>query len=64
MTGVTAISAGFEHSLFLKGDGAVFSTGNNSFGELGDGTEFDRTAPVEISFQNFAAGATRMNSLL
>jgi alpha-tubulin suppressor-like RCC1 family protein len=36
--GVTAIAAGSEHSLFLKTDGSLWAMGDNSFGELGDGT--------------------------
>ena len=42
VTGVKAISAGWGHSLFLKTDGAVWATGRNDSGELGDGTFTDR----------------------
>ena len=37
ITGVTAISAGGQHSLFLKNDGTVWAVGENSSGQLGDG---------------------------
>ncbi len=37
-SGVTAIAAGWNHSLFLKSDGSLWAMGNNAFGQLGDGT--------------------------
>jgi alpha-tubulin suppressor-like RCC1 family protein len=37
-TNVTAIAAGWNHSLFLKDDGSLWAMGNNAFGQLGDGT--------------------------
>jgi alpha-tubulin suppressor-like RCC1 family protein len=36
--GVTAIAAGYYHSLFLKSGGSLWAMGNNEFGQLGDGT--------------------------
>ena len=42
---VTAISAGAFHSLFLKSDGTVWATGENSDGRLGDGTTISRSNP-------------------
>ena len=35
---VTAIAAGYCHSLFLKSDGSLWAMGDNDFGQLGDGT--------------------------
>lgn len=37
ITGVTAISAGGHHSLFLKTDKTIWAVGDNSLGQLGDG---------------------------
>jgi alpha-tubulin suppressor-like RCC1 family protein len=37
-TPVTGIAPGGWHSLILKQDGSVWSTGDNRFGQLGDGT--------------------------
>jgi hypothetical protein len=36
-SGVTAISAGFDHSLFLKSDGSLWAIGYDGSGQLGDG---------------------------
>jgi hypothetical protein len=33
---VTAIAAGFDHSLFLKSDGSLWAMGGDDFGQLGD----------------------------
>jgi alpha-tubulin suppressor-like RCC1 family protein len=38
LTGVTAIAGGGDHNLALKSDGTVWAWGNNSRGQLGDGT--------------------------
>ena len=37
--GVSQVSAGFQHSLFLTADGEVFSSGSNSEMQLGTGVE-------------------------
>jgi alpha-tubulin suppressor-like RCC1 family protein len=37
-TNVTAIAAGWNHTLFLKDDGSLWAMGNNAFGQLGDGS--------------------------
>jgi alpha-tubulin suppressor-like RCC1 family protein len=42
----TAISSGSTHSLALGRDGTVWSWGDNSSGQLGDGTKIDRFSPV------------------
>ena len=56
---VTAIAAGFEHSLFLKSDGSLWATGNNNDGELGDGTtdggNFYTNGPEQIVASNVLA---------
>jgi alpha-tubulin suppressor-like RCC1 family protein len=40
---VTAIAGGEIHSLFLKNDGSLWAMGDNSSGQLGDGTGNTRT---------------------
>ncbi len=47
-TKVTAIAAGFDHSLALTSTGTVVAWGEN-YGKLGDGTTSSRTAPVTVN---------------
>ena len=49
LTGVEAIAAGAQHSLALKGDGTLWTWGSNAYGQLGDGTNTDRSTPVQVS---------------
>jgi alpha-tubulin suppressor-like RCC1 family protein len=49
LTDVVAISGGGQHSLALKRDGTIWSWGQNTWGQLGDGTSTDRTSPVQVS---------------
>ena len=46
-SGVTAIAAGYQHSLAVK-DGGLYAWGVNYAGELGDGTTTDRLIPVPV----------------
>ncbi len=49
LTGITAISAGDNHSIALAGDGAVWAWGRNDDGRIGDGTSgVDRRLPVQV----------------
>jgi alpha-tubulin suppressor-like RCC1 family protein len=48
-SGVVHISAGRWHTCAVTVDGAVFCWGDNSYGELGDGTTTSRTTPVPVS---------------
>jgi alpha-tubulin suppressor-like RCC1 family protein len=43
---ISAISCGAYFSLALTTDGKIFSWGDNTFGQLGDGTTTQRTIPV------------------
>ncbi len=49
-TTVTAVAAGFNHSLALTSTGTVLAWGDNSTGQLGDGTATNRSTPVAVSF--------------
>lgn len=49
LSGVTAISAGFFHSLALLRNGAVMAWGNGDYGELGNGATVDSNVPVPVS---------------
>ena len=46
--GAQAIAAGYEHSMVLKTDGTVWSTGYNGDGQLGDGTREDKSSFVKV----------------
>ena len=48
LSGVAVIVAGYDHTLALKQDGTVWAWGNNSYGQVGDGTTVDRTTPVQV----------------
>lgn len=48
MSGVTAVAAGVDFGLALMSDGTVRSWGDNTFGQLGDGTNLDHTPPAPV----------------
>src|ERR1019366_7743056 len=52
---VTNIAAGGYHSLFLKSDGSLWATGDNPYGELGDGTFNNTNRPELIVTNNVTA---------
>jgi alpha-tubulin suppressor-like RCC1 family protein len=47
-SGVTAIAAGFEHSLFIKSDGSLWGMGAASTGQLGGGSSIKTNRPAQI----------------
>jgi alpha-tubulin suppressor-like RCC1 family protein len=49
---VTAVAAGYAHSLFLTSDGIVYAAGYNSVGQLGDGTTVSRSEAVPVQGLN------------
>jgi YD repeat-containing protein len=55
LSGITAISAGYAHSLALKNDGTVWSWGSDAYGQLGYdtsnlcGTDLCMTTPGQIA---------------
>jgi alpha-tubulin suppressor-like RCC1 family protein len=63
LTGIIAIAAGSNHSVFLKNDGTLWACGLNSSGQLGDGTTIDRYTPVQvINLCKLASGIEEINN--
>jgi alpha-tubulin suppressor-like RCC1 family protein len=52
LTGIVMAEAGGIHTLFVKSDGTVWScglnSGGNNDGQLGDGTNIDKSTPVQV----------------
>jgi hypothetical protein len=48
LSGIETIAGGGNHSLALANDGTVWAWGQNLFGQLGDGTNADRSTPVQV----------------
>lgn len=48
LSGVSAVSAGFSHSLALRSDGSLLAWGRNQFGQLGDGGTTARNAAAPV----------------
>ena len=46
--GAQAIAAGGYHSMVLKADGTVWAAGGNGYGQLGDGTQDDKSNFVQV----------------
>jgi alpha-tubulin suppressor-like RCC1 family protein len=42
------VSAGGDHTVVLRADGTVWTMGDNSAGQLGDGTRDDRAVPAQV----------------
>lgn len=58
-TGVAQVAPGDDHLLFLKTDGSLWTSGNNQFGQLGDGSKTWRGHPLPVARDvvRIAAGA-------
>jgi alpha-tubulin suppressor-like RCC1 family protein len=60
LSGIKAIAASSQ-SLFLKNDGTVWACGDNSNGQLGDGTTTQKTTPVQITSLSGITAITTSN---
>jgi alpha-tubulin suppressor-like RCC1 family protein len=57
-SGWVAISAGDLHTVAMRGDGTLWAWGDNTHGQVGDGTTTQRNSPVQIGsgYASVAAG--------
>ena len=56
-------AAGYQHSLFVKGDGTLWATGDNGYGQLGDGTATGRSHAVCVASNVVSLAAGEEHSL-
>lgn len=65
LTHITAIAAGGNYSLALQDNGTVWAWGDNSNGQLGDGTNSGKNQPVQVlNLQDIRAIAAGKNHAL
>jgi alpha-tubulin suppressor-like RCC1 family protein len=55
---VVAVSAGYYHNLALCSDGTMVAWGQNTYGQLGDGSKTNRSVPVAVSAAGGLSGKT------
>ena len=55
---ILATAGGYLHSLALTSEGKVYAWGDNSYGQLGDGTTTQRAAPVQVVNTGALSGKT------
>jgi alpha-tubulin suppressor-like RCC1 family protein len=55
---VVAVSAGYYHNLALCSDGTVAAWGQNTYGQLGDGSKTNSSVPVAVSAAGGLSGKT------
>lgn len=58
LSNVTAVAAAANHTMALKSDGTAWTWGSNAFGQLGDGTNESKSAPVQVKDLNLIVSVT------
>ena len=63
-TTITDVVAGSSHSLIIDKNGTLWAFGNNSSGELGDGTMKNRQSPVKIMDDVLSVAAGNSHTMI
>lgn len=64
LSGVADVSAGDDYSMVLKTDGKLWGVGDNGYGQLGDGTDDDRSSPVQVMTDVAAVSAGERHTMI
>jgi len=64
LNGIVEVASGNFHNLALKSDSSVWSWGRNDYGQLGDGSNTDRTTPIKIFDGAIAIGCGGFHSII
>ena len=62
-TNVELVTAGTDHTLYIKTNGTLWAMGNNEDGQLGDGTNDNKNEPVQIATNATDIAAGNRHSL-
>ena len=62
VTSYTDVTTGFNHVCALGNDSKAYCWGQNNYGQLGDNSTTDRTAPTEVITPSGVSGFTRIMS--
>ena len=64
MTDVAAVATGGAHTMILKTDGTLWATGWNLGRKLADGTNLDRSAPIQVMSAVAAVAAGEFHTMI
>ena len=58
LSGIVAVTAGFSYAMALDSAGNVWAWGNNTYGQLGNGTLTDSKVPVQVCAPGTSSGCS------
>jgi len=62
-TGISAVSGGGDHTMYVKTGGTLWAMGYNLFGQLGDGTKTHRSSAVQVATSVASVAAGRVHTM-
>ncbi|MSU53564.1 MAG: hypothetical protein EXS41_09275 [Opitutaceae bacterium] len=62
-TGISAVSSGGDHTMYVKTGGTLWAMGYNLFGQLGDGTTTHRSSAVQVATSVASVAAGRLHTM-